>query len=139
MTNKFPRPGHVFRYHYLWHWQKEAGETEGRKKRPCCVTIVVRNEQGQHVLFLAPITSKSPTAGRLAIEIPETEARRAGLDTVTSLWVLVDELNADILEESYVLEDRAPMGQFSSAFTDMLIRAVQEVRRSGKLSLSSRG
>lgn len=112
-------------YHLLWHWQKEACETEWREKRPCCVTIIVKNAQGQHVLFIAPITSKSPTDGRLAIEMPETEARRAGLDTVTRLWVMVDELNADILEASYVLEDRSPMGQFSSAFTDIVRRQIK--------------
>ena len=45
-------------------------------------------------MFIAPITGKSPEKGRIVLEIPETEARRAGLDAVVPLWVMVDELNA---------------------------------------------
>lgn len=138
MAGKLPEPGQVFEYHFLWYSEKLFGRTEGRKKRPCCVTIIVANAKGQHILFIAPITSKSPEKGRIALEIPETEARRAGLDTVVPLWVMVDELNADILEASYMLEDRTPRGQFSNMFTDMIITHAHEVRKAGKLSISSR-
>ena len=138
MTGDFPEPGQVFEYHYLWHWQKKRGETEGRKKRPCCMTIVVTNAHGQHVLFIAPITSKSPEKDRTAVAIPETEAKRAKLDAVIPLWIMVDEMNADILEASYILEDRTARGQFSSAFTDMVIHSAQEVRQAGKMRLSDR-
>ncbi|MEM7671050.1 MAG: hypothetical protein AAF317_18320, partial [Pseudomonadota bacterium] len=98
MTTDFPVAGQVFDYHYLWKWQADRGETEGRKTRPSCVVIVVTNAAGHHVMFIAPITSKAPDAGRVALEIPETEARRAKLDTHLPLWVVLDELNADILE-----------------------------------------
>jgi len=54
-------------------------------------------------MFIAPITSKAPDPGRVALEIPETEARRAKLDTHLPLWVVLDELNADILETSYTI------------------------------------
>ena len=133
-----PVAGQVFDYHYLWKWQAERGETEGRKKRPSCVVVVVVNNEGQHVLFLAPITSKAPGSGRSALEIPETEARRANLDTGVSLWVVLDELNVDILEASYTLEGRLPRGSFGPAFTDVIIRGVQRVRAAGKLNLSER-
>ena len=138
VTNKFPHAGQVFEYHYLWHWQDEKGQTEGSKKRPCCVTIIVDDNKGQHILFIAPITSKAPAAGRVGIQIPETEARRARLDTTIPLWVIVDELNADILETSYTLEDRIPRGQFSAAFTNAIIRRSHELRQAGKLSFSNR-
>lgn len=138
MTADFPKAGQVIEYHYLWKWQADRGETEGRKKRPSCVVLVVKNHSGNHFLFIAPITSKEPVAGRQAIEIPETEARRAQLDRHIRLWIMVDELNADILEQSYTLEDRKPRGQFSSAFTDKIIRAVQAVRAEGLLRLSKR-
>ncbi|APX18107.1 hypothetical protein [Phaeobacter inhibens] len=138
MTGNFPEPGQVFEYHFLWHWQQKNGQTEGSKKRPCCVTIIVTNSKGQHILFIAPITSKAPDSGRVGIQVPETEARRAKLDTVIPLWVMVDELNADVLEASYTLEDRTPRGQFTTAFTDLIIRSAQEVRRAGKLSVTSR-
>ncbi|KIC39829.1 hypothetical protein RA27_17415 [Ruegeria sp. ANG-R] len=138
MAADFPAAGQVFDYHYLWKWQADHGETEGRKKRPSCVVIVVANAAGQHVMFIAPITSKTPDHGRVALEIPETEARRAKLDTDLPLWVMLDELNADILETSYALEDRAPRGAFSPAFTDAILRGVQRVRAAGRLDVSSR-
>lgn len=138
MTADFPAAGQVFDYHYLWKWQTDRGETEGRKKRPSCVVIVVTNQAGQHVMFIAPITSKSPDEGRVALEIPETEARRARLDSDVPLWVVLDELNADILETSYTIEERSPRGSFGAAFTDAILREVQRLRATGGLKLSSR-
>lgn len=138
MTAEFPAPGQVFDYHYLWKWQADQGETAGRKKRPSCVMIVVTNAAGQHVMFIAPITSKTPDKGRTALQIPETEARRANLDSDVSLWVVLDELNADVLETSYTLEERSARGSFSPAFTDTILRGVQRLRAAGRLKLSSR-
>ena len=111
----FPQAGQVFEYHYLWDREAKQGATEGRKKRPSCMTIVIENAQGQHVLFIAAITTKSPIGDTIAIEIPETEAHRAKLSTDVPLWVVVSELNADILEQSYVLEDRTARGQFGAS------------------------
>jgi len=102
------------------------------------VVVVVANSAGHHVMFIAPITSKAPDQGRVALEIPETEARRARLDTHLKLWVVLDELNADILEASYTLEDRSPRGSFSAAFTDAILREVQRLRAAGSLKLSNR-
>ena len=138
MTTDFPAAGQVFDYHYLWNWQADRGETEGRKRRPSCVVVVVTTQAGQHVLFIAPITSKAPEEGRVALEIPETEARRARLDGDVPLWVILDELNADILETSYALEERSSRGSFGAAFTDAILREVQRLRAAGRLKLSSR-
>ena len=138
MTTEFPAPGHVFDYHYLWKWQADRGETAGRKIRPSCVVIVVTNAAGQHVMFIAPITSKAPDKGRTALQIPETEARRANLDSDVPLWVILDELNADVLETSYTLEERSARGSFSPAFTDTILRGVQHLRAAGRLNLSGR-
>jgi len=138
VTADFPAPGQVFDYHYLWKWQADRGESESRKKRPSCVVIVVTNQSGQHVMFIAPITSKSPDEGRVALEIPETEARRARLDSDVPLWVVLDELNADILETSYTIEERSPRGSFGAAFADAILREVQRLRATGGLKLSSR-
>lgn len=138
VTADFPTAGQVFDYHYLWKWQADRGETEGRKKRPSCVVIVVTNRAGHHVMFIAPITSKAPGPGRTVLEVPETEARRARLESDIPLWVVLDELNADILETSYTLEERSPRGSFGAAFTDAILREVQRLRASGSLKLSSR-
>lgn len=102
------------------------------------MVIVVTNQAGQHVMFIAPITSKVPGSGRSALEIPQTEARRAGLEIDLRLWVILDELNADILETSYTLEERTPRGSFSPAFTDVILREVQRLRAAGGLKLSNR-
>ncbi len=138
MASDFPAPGQVFEYAYLWKWQADQGEEAGRKKRPSCMALVVQNAKGQTVLFIVPITSKQPSHDRFAIAIPETEAHRAKLDTHIPLWIIVDELNVDILEASYTLEDRTPQGQFGSAFTDTVLRGVQSVRNTGKLVLTPR-
>lgn len=138
MAAEFPAPGQVIDYRYLWKREADRGETEGRKPRPSCVVVVIVNAAGRHVLFIAAITGKAPGPGRAALPIPETEARRARLDTDIPLWVIVDELNADILEASYTLEDRTPRGAFSPAFTDAILRKVQEIRAAGTLGLSSR-
>lgn len=134
----FPLAGQVFEYHYLWNREAKQGKTEGRKKRPTCMTIVFVNEKGQHVLFIAAITTKSPMEDTIAIEIPETEAHRAKLSTDVPLWVVVNELNADILEQSYALEDRTARGQFGASFTKTVARKVQECREAGKLNISKR-
>ena len=138
MTADFPAAGQVIDYHHLWKWRLDHGETEGRKKRLSCVVIVVTNDAGHHVMFIAPITSKSPEQGRAALEITETEARRARLDGNLSLWIILDELNADVLEASYTIEDRSPRGSFSPAFTDAILHGVQQLRATGKLKLSKR-
>ena len=138
MAADFPAAGQVFDYHYLWKWQADRGETEGRKKRPSCVVIVVTNAAGHHIMFIAPITSKAPEPGRSSLEIPETEARRANLDTNLPLWVILDELNADVLETSYTLEERSARGTFSPAFTNAILRGVQNLRAAGRMKLSNR-
>lgn len=133
-----PQAGQVFEYHYLWNREAKRGRTEGRKKRPTCMTIVIENVKGQHVLFIAAITTKSPMGDTIAIEIPETEAHRAKLSTDVPLWVVVDELNSDIWEHSYVLEDRTARGQFGASFIKTVGRKVQECREAGKLNISKR-
>lgn len=138
MENDFPKAGQVFDYHYLWKWQDARGETEGRKIRPCCMALVVVNEQGKHLLFIAAITSKTPEASRVGVKIPETEAHRAHLDTHILLWIMIDELNVDILESSYTLEARTPRGQFSHAFTGTVIRKLQGIRKRKNLRITTR-
>jgi len=138
MTAEFPEVGQVFDYHYLWKWQALRGETEGRKKRPSCVSVVTTVADGQRVIFIAPITSKSPESDRSAIEVPKIEAHRAGLETDIPLWIVVDELNADYPDLSYVIEDRAPRGSFSPAFMDRVVDAIHKLRQQSKLAVSSR-
>jgi hypothetical protein len=125
----------VIRYPYLWAREAAGGETEGRKRRPVTVGVRLPRVEGD-LLVLFPITSKEPDAGRFAVEIPETEKRRAGLDVGLRLWIIFDEYNTDIIGASFYLEPEAPIGRFSKAFFLPLMRTF--ISRSKQASAISR-
>lgn len=115
-----PRAGSVLRYPYLWARQAGRGETEGRKSRPCAVILSLRAGSGQTELRLCAVTTQPPQKDTHAVEIPEIEKRRAGLDGSLQLWVIVDEHNVDVFEQSFYIEPQSQIGAFSSAFTKEL-------------------
>ena len=109
--------GAIIVYPYLWRWQRERGETEGRKDRPVCVVLKVHGADGLTHLALLAISSQPPAAGRVAIEVPDIERRRGGLSDLKRAWVIVDEYNYDIAQRSFYLEtDRPALGCFSRSF-----------------------
>jgi hypothetical protein len=57
-----------------------------------------------------------PDRNRFAIEIPTIEKRRAGLDADLPLWLILDQFNSDIADQSFYLEPEPPVGRFSKAF-----------------------
>lgn len=128
-----PSAGDVFRYPYLWHRQSESGETEGRKTRPSCVAVTSRTEHGETILFLVPITSQKPHADRVAVPVPLIEVKRADLETDKPLWIIVDEVNVDVWERSWYLEDRTPQGHFGAAFVKTIQRLLQQARSAPKV------
>jgi hypothetical protein len=107
--------GCVIRFPYLWVREAERGESEGRKPRPVAVGVRIARPKGEDVLVLFPITSQ-PSPDRFAVEIPEMEKRRAGLDATLPLWIILDEYNQDIVGRSFYLEPEPPLGRFSKAF-----------------------
>jgi hypothetical protein len=110
------RTGCVIRFPYLWVREAERGETEGRKPRPVAVGVRIARPKGEDLLVLFPITSQPPSSDRFAIEIPEMERRRAGLDASLRLWIILDEYNQDVIGQSFYLEPEPPLGHFSKAF-----------------------
>ena len=124
MTNRslLLRHGAVFTYPYLWKWQFERNETEGRKDRPVCVLLAVVAEQdGLTHLGLLAISSQPPRHGQKAVVIPEMECRRAGLDEWKQGWITVSEYNYDIAERSYYFDpNQQPIGRFSRSFMQRL-------------------
>jgi hypothetical protein len=116
MSHEF-RPGEVIPYPYLWAWQHQRGETEGRKQRPVCVVIAIRSATDGHThLALLAITTQPPQ-GRIALEIPEIERKRAGLSDLKQCWIMADEYNYDIVERSWYIEpDQDILGRFSKSF-----------------------
>jgi hypothetical protein len=109
------RSGSVIAYPYLWEREALSGETSGRKSRPSAVVIRKPSANGD-ILALLAITSKAPAGGQTAIEIPEAEKRRAGLDGDLRLWIVLDEYNVDVVGSSFYLEPQKPIGSFSRAF-----------------------
>lgn len=136
MSREF-RTGEVISYPYLWAWQQQRGETEGRKQRPVCVVIAIRgtNDGNTHLALLA-ITTQPPQAGRLALEIPEIECKRAGLGDLKQSWIMVDEYNYDIVERSWYIEpDQEILGRFSKSFMVKIAGMFAEARsRSGRVN-----
>ena len=85
-----PKVGDIWEYPYLWAWQADHGETEGRKARPCALTLVNRKQDNLTEVILVPITTKEPVAGSHFVEVPQIEKRRAGLDERLRLWVICE-------------------------------------------------
>src|ERR1700693_3640749 len=83
-----PANGLVIRYDYLWAREYDRQGESGREDRPACVQIIIAGT-ARTIVPLSPITSRKPNADRTALEIPEIEARRAGLDLPA--WIVVDE------------------------------------------------
>ena len=127
-----PSAGEVFRYPFLWKREQMAGETEGRKTRPVCIAVTVAKSDSETVVFILPITTQPPSASRKLIEVPQIESQRVGLETHVRKWVMLDEINTDILERSYVWEDRTPIGTFSSVFTSRIQSSLIALARSGR-------
>jgi len=133
-----PKPGEVFRYPFLWKRQEAGGESEGRKKRPVCIAVTVTNLDGETVVFILPITTQPPMPRRHAIEIPQIESQRVGLELHVRKWVMLDEINTDIVERSWVWDDRRPLGAFSSAFTARIRTTLLALARAGGAKIVDR-
>jgi hypothetical protein len=87
-----PEPGLVIRYAFLWPSEAARGQEEGGKNRPCAVVLTRRNEHGDTIATVLPITHSEPHDPALAVEIPLATKRRLGLDDERS-WIVVGELN----------------------------------------------
>jgi hypothetical protein len=87
-----PFPGMVVRYSFLWSSEAKAGETEGRKDRPCViVTAVKRIADGRLRVRVLPITHRPSEIAR-SVMVPPKVKRYLDLDADAS-WVVLDEVN----------------------------------------------
>ncbi len=111
-------------YPYLWLWQRDRGETEGRKDRPVCVALAVRSADGLTHLALLAITGTPPRSDQVAVELPPLEIRRLGLSEFKQAWIVVSEYNYDILEQSFSLGSSQRDGRrLSPGFLKTVLRA----------------
>ena len=74
----------------------------------------------------------------LIIEVPQIESQRVGSSTHVRKWVMLDEINTDVLERSFVWEDRTPIGTFSSVFTSKIQSSLIALAKSGGASVVDR-
>jgi hypothetical protein len=124
MMNEDLRSSAVVNYPYLWRWQRDGGETEGRKDRPVCVVLAVRRDEVTHLALFA-ISSRPPDGDHTAIEVPEIECKRAGLSEFKRAGVTTSEYNYDVAERSFYLDLDGPfLGRFSRSFMMQLASAV---------------
>jgi hypothetical protein len=86
-----PIAGTVIRYSYLWKRTADHGGEEGEKDRPVALLLARTAEEGECVVL--PITHSLPANPADAIEIPEAERLRLGMDFERS-WIVVTEFNA---------------------------------------------
>jgi hypothetical protein len=82
--------GLVLRYAFLWREEAAAGREEASKDRPCAVILVVRDDAGEEVVTVLPISHSPPADPELAVEVPAETKRRLGLDDDRSWIVLTD-------------------------------------------------
>ena len=73
--------------------------------------------------------NEEPSQDRFAVEIPDIEKRRAGLEQDLRLWIILDEFNIDKIGSSFYLEPDPPIGAFSKAFFLPLVREFIERRQ----------
>lgn len=88
-----PEPGLVISYAYLWHDEARRGLDEGLKDRPCAIVLVAeREDDGETVVTVVPVTHTPPQRPEEAVEIPAPTKSRLGLDDQRS-WIVVTEIN----------------------------------------------
>ena len=87
-----PEPGLVICYAYLWHSEHEQGLEEGVKDRPCAIVLTAKDEGGDLVVTVVPVSHSPPKRSDDAIEIPLPTKKRLGLDAARS-WVIASEIN----------------------------------------------
>lgn len=133
-----PSLGDVWRFPFLWSRESARGETEGRKDRPVVLTLLVRNRNDELVVLMVPITSVPRTAG-YAVEVPEMEKRRAGLDVHMRLWIAADEANEDVPARSFYFEPGNRIGKFSAQFTKQVQALMIEALKARRLQRTNRG
>ncbi len=128
------KQGEVIRYPYLWRWQEQRGETEGRKHRPACVALVLPKAGLTH-LFLLALTGTPPRAGQLFLKVPETEIHRLGLRDEKPVYVIIDECNYDIVERSFHLDPTLPpLGRFSESFVNQIKEAFRRAIETNRMN-----
>ena len=123
--------GTLVQYQFLWSREASKGQVEGTKRRPCA--IILRSPlPSSDRIFLIPVTTKEPDEKIPALEIPELEARRMGLNEPMRRWIILNEINVDEIP-SYVLEPNAKIGQIGVSFFRTILLEFKKVNDRRKI------
>ena len=87
-----PEVGLVISYSYLWKSDADRGHDEGTKNRPCAIILMTKDNEGDTLVTVVPITHSQPKNADDGIEIPQQTKKRLGLDEARS-WIMISELN----------------------------------------------
>jgi hypothetical protein len=137
-----PEPGLVINYGYLWHYEHEAGQEEGRKDRPAVIVLcAARASDDATVVTVLPVTHSPPSDPRHAVEIPAAVKRHLGLDEARS-WIVVVEEN-DFVWPGYDLRTIPSTGRFDYGFLpprffEKVVEAFAAFYAAGKARRTSR-
>ena len=126
--------GEIYEYNYLWHYQAHQGEETGHKPRPVCLLLPASDTSSQLLLF--PITTVEPEPSQFAVEIPEIERRRVGLDRRN--WLIADEYNLANTDELYDFGSVIPRGTFSLQFLRSFVAAYKDAKAAGAVKAIKR-
>ena len=130
-----PEPGLVINYAYLWHYEHETGQEEGRKDRPSVIVLCVEEApDAETVVTVLPITHRKPERPEWAVEIPLAVKRHLRLDDDPS-WIVVAEGN-EFVWPGYDLRQRHD-GSYAFGFLPPQLfarvrRAFVALHRAGK-------
>ncbi len=137
-----PEAGLVISYAYLWHYEHQAGQDEGRKDRPSVIVLAVERADDATLITVLPITHSAPDDPAAAVEIPAAVKRHLGLDGARS-WIIVNEGN-EFDWPGYDLRkipgsDSYDYGFLPPRFFMQVLSAFRAWHRANKARMTSRG
>jgi hypothetical protein len=131
-----PEPGLVISYAYLWRYEHDVGQEEGRKDRPSVIVLAIEREaDGTTIVTVLPITHSPPADPAGAVEIPAAVKRHLRFDDDRS-WIIVSEGN-EFDWPGYDLRkigtgDRYDYGFLPPRFFDQVLGAFLAYHRANK-------
>lgn len=131
-----PQLGLVISYSYLWHYESERGQDEGRKDRPCVVILATEQADDGMMVTVVPVTHSPPADISAGVVLPPRVKQHLGLDDQPS-WVVLNEGNRFIWPGYDLKPVRGAKGKFDYGFLppalfDLLLRRFVEIWRGGQ-------
>jgi hypothetical protein len=137
-----PEPGLIISYAYLWEHEAQSGQEEGRKDRPCVIALAVERQQdGETLVTVLPVTHRPPEDAAAAVEIPHAVKQHLGLDDDRS-WAVVSE-GDQFVWPGYDLRkvrstDRYDYGFLPPRFFEQILKAFKAWQRGNKARIALR-